>query len=245
MIDPGHGPGGCQAAVSRRLAVVRERLARVEAGPGRVAIVAVTKGFGPQVAEAVVAAGLTDLGENYAGELLRKHDVMESARSPAPAGGPPPARWHFLGAVQRNKVAALAPLVQLWHGLTRLVEGEEIARWSPGTGVLVQVASVPGSRGVDPDAAQGLVAGLVDLGLDVRGLMTLGQAGAPEGSRRGFRRLAELGGDLGLAELSMGMSDDLEVAVQEGATIIRLGRALLGPRPDPVKLREWSLAGGG
>jgi hypothetical protein len=86
--------------------------------------------------------------------------------------------------------------------------------------------------------APALVDGLVDLGLDVRGLMTIAPAGPAEGARPAFRTLRELAERLGLGELSMGMSDDLEVAVQEGATMVRVGRDLFGPRPDQAGVRD-------
>lgn len=243
------GDVGQTGALASRLGGVRGRIQRAGGGYKTLRLVAVTKGFGPEVALTAMSLGLEDLGESYAGELLGKAariggpDDQRGGREPgAEADGP---RWHFLGAVQRNKVRRLAPHVHLWHGVTRFSEGAEIARWVPGAGVLVQVAPSPERRGVSPAAVRDLVPKLEDLGLDVRGLMAMGPGGAPEDSRPGFRRLAELGATLGLRELSMGMSDDLEVAVQEGATIIRLGRALFGPRPEPEKLQECLLAGGG
>lgn len=223
--------------LARRLGDVSARIRRASNGNLVPRVIAVTKGFGVEVARAVASAGLVDLGESYAGELMAKAERIEDQRN-----GP---RWHFLGAVQRNKVRRLAPYVHLWHSVTRPEEGCDIARWAPGAAVLVQVSPAPDRRGVSPWAVEGLVARLVDLGLDVRGLMAVGPPGPPEEARPGYRRLAELAAALGLAELSMGMSADLEVAVSEGATIVRLGRALLGPRPEPKDLRDCSLAGGG
>ena len=95
----------------------------------------------------------------------------------------------------------------------------------------------PQKGGTDPDATAGLVARLRGLGLDVRGLMAIGPMGQPESARPGFRRLAELARQLGLTELSMGMSDDLEVAVEEGATMVRIGRSLFGDRP-PLRAQQ-------
>ena len=93
-------------------------------------MIAVTKGFGPDAVQAARAAGLTDLGENYAAELTGKA---------AAASGDDGVVWHFLGAIQRNKVAQLAPLVGLWQSVARVSEGERIARFAPGAHVLVQV----------------------------------------------------------------------------------------------------------
>lgn len=218
-------------AVAGRLQAVHGRLQAAGAADGRVRIVAVTKGFGRQAVEAAAALGLLDVGENYAPELLSK------AGAPDLPGG---LRWHFLGAVQRNKVRRLAPVVHLWQGVARLVEGEEIARRAPGAGVLVEVevAGLPDRRGVPPRGVAALVEGLRRLELDVRGLMAVGRPGPPEGAREGFRVLARLARDLGLREVSMGMSEDLEVAVEEGATMVRLGRCLFGPRPARPEVGE-------
>jgi uncharacterized pyridoxal phosphate-containing UPF0001 family protein len=123
--------------------------------------------------------------------------------------------------------------VTLWHSVDKLSLGAEIARAAPGATVLVQVnTSGEASKGGCPPAmAPALVEGLVDLGLDVAGLMTMAPAGPEEGARPVFRALRELRDRLGLAELSMGMTDDLDVALAEGATIVRVGRGLFGPRP--------------
>jgi uncharacterized pyridoxal phosphate-containing UPF0001 family protein len=140
--------------------------------------------------------------------------------------------WHFLGAVQRNKVAELAPVVTVWQSVAREAEGARIARFSPGAQVLVQVETtgLPGRNGCPPDAAEDLVARLADLGLDVRGLMTVAAPGAGAATAS-FRSLGRLADRLGLQERSMGMSDDLEEAVAAGSTMVRIGRALFGPRP--------------
>jgi hypothetical protein len=140
--------------------------------------------------------------------------------------------WHFLGAVQRNKVAELAPVVGLWQSVAREAEGARIARFSPGAQVLVQVETtgLPGRNGCPPAGVGELVARLADLGLDVRGLMTVAAPG--EGAAaESFGTLGRLADRLGLRERSMGMSDDLEAAVAAGSTMVRIGRALFGPRP--------------
>jgi hypothetical protein len=220
------------AEVEGRLAGLRHRVAEAGGDPARVTIVGVTKTFGPEVVRAAVAAGLSDLGENYAAELGAK------ATAAAAEGLTP--RWHFIGAVQRNKVRSVAPHVHLWHGVARAAEGVEIARWSPGAAVLVQmnVSGEATKNGVAPDEVDALVARLREIDLDVRGLMGIAAQGATDAARGGFRMLADVARRLELAELSMGMTDDLEVAVQEGATIVRVGRALFGPRPSRPRLRE-------
>jgi hypothetical protein len=141
--------------------------------------------------------------------------------------------WHYLGAIQRNKVARLAPLVSCWQAVGRIEEGRAIARRHPGARVLVQVdvAGLPGRGGVPPSEVTGLVTALRGEELDVAGLMAVGLPGPPEGARPGFRTLRRLADDLDLPVRSMGMTDDLEVAVSEGSTMVRLGRALFGDRP--------------
>ncbi|MGH9009527.1 MAG: YggS family pyridoxal phosphate-dependent enzyme [Acidimicrobiia bacterium] len=208
--------------VADRLAAVQQRVADAAGRSGRppsaVRLVVVTKGVPPPVMQAVLDAGATDLGENRAQELLAK--APELATQPT---------WHFIGRLQRNKVAALAPLVDLWQSVDRLELGQTIARRAPGAAVLaeVNVADDPAKAGVAPDDAPALVDGLRSAGLSVDGLMTIPAAGRDP--RPAFAALAELADRLGLAEVSMGMSDDFEVAVEEGATIVRVGRAIFGP----------------
>lgn len=206
------------------LAAVRRRIESAGGDPATVRVVAVTKGFGAEAVEAALAAGLRDVGENYAQELLAKH------RQVHPAGAAP--RWHFLGAVQRNKVRLLAPLVDCWQSVAREAEGEEIARRRPGATVLAQLdtAGAPGRNGCPPGELNGLVEALRGFDLDVAGLMTVAPP-EPDAARRAFRTLRRLADRLGLRERSMGMSGDLERAVAEGATMVRLGTALFGPRP--------------
>jgi uncharacterized pyridoxal phosphate-containing UPF0001 family protein len=216
------GADAGERGFDERLAAVRRRIETTSADPGSVCIVAVTKGFGSDAVEAALAAGLTDIGENYADELVTK------------AAAVPAASWHFLGAVQRNKVAHLAPLVGCWQSVDRVEEGKAIARHRPGATVLVQVdvAGLPGRGGCPPDRVPELVAVLSDQDLAVRGLMAVGPPGPPEVARPGFALVSTLADRLDLPVRSMGMSDDLEVALAEGSTMVRLGRVLFGPRPS-------------
>jgi pyridoxal phosphate enzyme (YggS family) len=208
--------------VETALARVRDRIATAGRDPDDITLVAVTKGLGPAAVDAAVGAGLRDFGENYAADLAAKVDAAPGLR----------LHWHFIGSVQRRQVRRIAPLVALWHGIDRQEEGAEIARHSPGAAVLVQVnlTAEPQKGGCRPSEARSLVDGLRGEGLAVRGLMTVGPAGPPEGARPAFRALSHLADELELPERSMGMSSDLEVAVQEGATIVRVGTALFGPR---------------
>jgi len=211
-------------SLADRFDQVRRRIAAA-GGDRPITLVAVTKGFGPQTVAAAVALGIHDIGENYAQELLAKAAAL-------PSDGAVP-RWHFLGSLQTNKAARLAPLVWRWHAIDREAAGAALVRHQPGAQVFVEVnvAGIEGRAGCRPEETASLVAHLVDAGLDVRGLMTVAPPGDPARARQVFRSLAECSRQLGLAELSMGMSDDFEIAIEEGATTVRLGRALFGPRP--------------
>ena len=211
-------------SVAANLAAVRDRIADAGGDPERVRIVAVTKGFGIDVVRQAVDAGLTDLAENYVQPLVAKATEI----GPAAA-----ARWHLIGTVQRNKVAKAAPHVALWQTVDRPAVARSIAAHASAAHVLVQVNlnGESGRGGCRWDDAADLVQACQGEGLIVGGLMGVGPPGSPEAARPGFRRLARLAESLGLAEVSMGMSGDLAVAVQEGATMVRLGTALFGPRP--------------
>lgn len=215
--------------IAARLADVRRRMEASGGDPERIRIVAVTKGFGPDAVEAARRAGLVDVGENYAQELTSKAGV-------APAG----TIWHFLGPVQRNKVRRLAPVVSAWHGIDRPVAADAVASAAPGVEVMVQVnvAGEPGRPGCPPDQVGALVEHVRGLPLDLSGLMAVGPARIGERSRQCFHWLARKASELGLRELSMGMSEDFEMAVAEGATTLRLGRVLFGARPDRDVLRR-------
>jgi PLP dependent protein len=218
---------------------VRRRIERAGGDPGAVRVVGVTKGFGPDAVRAALGAGLRDLGENYAGELVAKAKAKAEAEAEAEAVGEAEVAgavvWHFLGAIQRNKVAALAGLVGVWQSVARAVEGERIARFAPGAVVMVQVdvTGLPGRNGCRPEGVTDLVGRLRALGLDVVGLMTVAAPGrAPAATA--FREVTRLADELGLRERSMGMSDDLEEAVAAGSTMVRIGRSLFGERPQTV-----------
>ena len=222
-------------AVRQRLAGVRARILSTGRDLTSVTIVAVTKGFGVDAVRAARRVGFDDIGENYAQELLGK--AREVGAEEQATGEVRPLRWHFLGAVQRNKVRQLAGIVALWQSVDRLAVGEEIARRAAGAPVLVEVnvTGEPQRAGCAWNDAPGLVAGLRALDLDVRGVMGVGSIEDP---RPGFRRLAALAADLGLPQVSMGMTDDLEIALEEGATIVRVGRALFGARPPGTRVRR-------
>ncbi len=218
------------------VAQVRDRIADAGGDPAAVTLVAVTKGQPVEAVEAALAAGIADLGESRPQELAAKADDLVDR-------GDPEVRWHCIGRLQRNKVRSIAPLVHLWQSVDRLSLAGEIARHAPGASVLVQV-NVSGADqqgGCPPERVASMVEGCTDLGLEVRGLMAIGAHGPPEAARPGFRALRDLADRLELPERSMGMSGDLEVAVAEGATIVRVGGALFDV---PFETRGGSAAMG-
>jgi pyridoxal phosphate enzyme (YggS family) len=208
------------------LARVREQIdaaaRRAGRDPATVLLLGASKTVQAAVIAETLAAGLIDYGENRAQELVAKAEELDGV-VPAP-------RWHFLGRLQRNKVAALAPRVTLWHSVDRQELGVAIARRAPGARVLVEVnlAREDQKGGCDPDAASALTDALRAVDLHVAGLMTVPPAGRDP--RPFFAELRTLAARLEVGELSMGMSGDFEVAVEEGATIVRVGRALFGAR---------------
>lgn len=235
MTDPA-AVAGFVAARGRVLATIAEASARVGRDPAEVTLVAVSKTVPVERLVAAVAAGLTTLGENRVQEA--------EAKIGAVAG----ATWHLIGPLQANKarraLAAFAVIesvdsVELAERLDRLA-----AEVRPGERVpillQVNVDRDSAKAGFDPSALDGLLPRLATLDrLDVRGLMTVGRLVAqPEEARPTFRALRELSALLRAArpgalgtELSMGMSDDYPIAIEEGATIVRVGRALFGSRP--------------
>lgn len=219
MIDP--------ATVAQRLERVRARIASAGADPDTVTIVAVTKGFGSDAVRAAVAAGCTDIGENYAQELVAK--LTELPGGLRPAG----VRLHFIGHLQANKINHLKPFVDCWQTVDRRSIAEALAKRVPGASVLVQVnvSAEPQKGGCAPAETAALCAFAREAGLRVEGLMTVGRTGEPAEARPGFALLRRLVDELGLPVCSMGMTGDLEVAVEEGSTMVRVGTALFGERP--------------
>jgi len=214
-------------ALLSSVAELRDRIARAGRDPDSVTLVAVTKGFGIDVVHDALASGLVDLGENYAQDLHAKADALDAAQQAA-------VRWHFIGRLQTNKVRLIAPHVALWQSVDREPLVVEIAKRAPGAEVLVQVntSDEPQKGGCTPVEAPALVASCRDLGLHVRGLMCVGPAADRDASRRAFQLLSSLADELELRERSMGMSDDLEAALAEGSTMVRVGTALFGARPS-------------
>jgi MAF protein len=235
------------SVVSERYARVRERVAVAAQRSGRtpadVTIVVVTKGFGVDAVRAAFTAGARDIGENFVQEAAAKIAAFGDADR---VDGVDRARWHHIGVLQRNKARHAATLFDVLHTVADLDIARRVARAAAEAGkkipVLIQIdlAGTPGRHGVRPTDAPHLIEAATRLpALVVVGLMTVPPPvpeAAVEAARSHFRRLAALRADLvtrgfDLPHLSMGMTDDFEVAIEEGATMIRVGRAVFGPRP--------------
>ena len=209
-------------AVDERIRAVRHELEL--ASGGRARLLPVTKAFGPEAVQAVRAAGLTEVAESYAQELVAKHREVDDSE----------ISWHMIGRLQRNKVRPLARLVSLWQSVDRPELVDEIARWAPGASVLIQVNVLgrPEQGGCRPGEVERLVVRGQEAGLEVTGLMGIGAVGDRDGTERSFATIALLADQLGLAERSMGMTDDRKSALVHGSTLVRVGRALFGDRPS-------------
>jgi pyridoxal phosphate enzyme (YggS family) len=216
---------GTPSPVSSRLDEIRRQIDAIDRRFDHdVEVLAVTKGFAGWAIEEAVRAGCRSIGENYAQEVLDKRSVIERSG----------AELHFIGRLQTNKVRHLVGVVQVWSSLDRASVIDEVAKRAPGSRVLVQVDTTgdPAKGGCALAMVGESVRRCVEQGLRVEGLMTVGPTHASaESARDGFRAVRSLVDELGLAVCSMGMSGDLEVAVEEGSTEVRIGTALFGARP--------------
>jgi pyridoxal phosphate enzyme (YggS family) len=229
--------------LAARVAEVRARIGRAAVTAGRdvgtVRLIAVTKTHPVEVAQAAAAAGLHDLGENRVTELVEKSTVVA-------------ARWHLIGRLQRNKVRDVVGRAALVHSVDRRELVDAIGRHAEVAGIVqevllqVNVGDDPAKGGCGLADLEQLVTYAADVrGVEVVGLMTVPPLPGPgvdpsAAAAPLFRALREARDDLRerfprVLELSMGMSDDLEAAVQEGATMVRIGAALFGPRPEGVR----------
>lgn len=196
--------------------LVRENLARIreEIGPGPT-IVAATKYVAVEDMPALAEAGVEVVGENRLQDLAAKHALYGDA-----------FRWHFIGHLQSRKARDVSALCELLHSLDSLKAARRVE--IPAL-VEVNLSGEETKGGVPAEELGAFLVGVRELGVDVRGLMTMPPLAAdPEESRPYFRRLRELAGEHGLAELSMGTSQDYRVAAEEGATLVRIGSILYG-----------------
>ena len=225
--------------VSERAGKIRALIGAAARRAGRheddIVLVAVTKSFPADVCVAALDAGVTDLGENRAQEFGAKVKLVNGR-----------ARWHFIGNLQTNKVRMVVGIADVVHSVDRMELAATMARRAASLGITqdvlveVNVSGEESKHGVPPEAAIEFAAKVeVHDGLRVRGLMTMPPYPLdPEDSRPMYKELASLGNLLreqlpDARELSMGMTRDFEVAVEEGATMVRVGEALFGPRNRP------------
>lgn len=207
--------------VGERLEEVRGDIAA--AGREDVRIIAVTKGFDRSAIDCAQRVGLTDIGENYAQELIEKSDAIAAGTT-----------VHFIGRIQRNKVRKIAEHVDLWHSVARPEILAEVAKRTPNARVLVQVR--PGDDeskdGVVPEALDDMFAVAETHGVEIAGLMTIGVLGDAAATKQAFIDVDRLAAEYGVRERSMGMSGDYRDALDAGSTMLRLGSILFGPRPE-------------
>jgi len=231
--------------VADNLLRVRDRLAAACARSGRAAasvrLVAVSKRVPLELVAAAVACGQQDLGENRIQDALPRQDELAARLGPAAARS---LHWHFIGPLQANKVRKAVGRFALLHAVDTPSLAERISQVALERGlrqpVLLEVnaAREPGKFGLDPDAAVAAAVAAAALpGLDLRGMMAMARQDAPPAELGAtfalVRRLVEAARaatGLALPELSLGMSDDFEIAIAEGATLVRLGTAVFGAR---------------
>lgn len=213
------------AEVADRVGEIRQRMAA--AGGSNVGLIAVTKTFGPESWLSAQAAHVDGIGENYAQELVAKAAAVDRSHWPP---------VHFIGQLQSNKVRLLVGIVDCWQSVDRKSLVDEIKRRCDGlpTHIYVQVNTTneADKGGCQPNDAADLVAYAGLHGLIVDGLMTVGPTDTDSAATRSaFRLLRTMAQDLGVVGLSMGMSNDLEIAIDEGSTLVRVGSAIFGDRP--------------
>jgi hypothetical protein len=222
--------------IGRRLAEVNDRISaaarRSPRDPGAICLVLASKTQHPEAILAAYRAGARHFGENYVQEAVAKRTRLQDLAD---------LRWHLIGHLQSNKARPAASMFELIHSLDskRLAQALHKAHPIPPTRVLLEInlGGETSKRGIPPGDAERLVAEIRDQ-VEIAGLMAIPPpAPRAEHSRRYFSRLREMRDTLAarsglrLAELSMGMTDDFEVAIEEGATIVRVGRAVFGERP--------------
>lgn len=207
---------------------------------GSVTLLAVAKAQPVEKIAEALDAGIADIGENYAQEM-REHAALLSRNppvSPLTLRGDEKVRWHFVGRLQRNKVRQIIDSVHLIHSVDSLDLAQEIDRRAAKIGKIqpvlleVNLGSEPTKGGIPPDEVGHFIASLKSLEhLALKGLMTIPPFFPnPEESRPFFRRLREIRDAISLPHLSMGMTHDFEVAIEEGATIVRIGTGIFGTR---------------
>ena len=217
-------------SIRDNVAEVRAQIAAACARAGRdaseVTLIAVTKVFPADFVEQAIAAGVTDIGENRVQEARDKKPLVQGS-----------ARWHLIGHLQSNKAKDAVRLFDVIQTVDSVELAQKIARAAETAGkrqeILLQVniGNEEQKSGAAPAEVPALAQTLRGIdGIDLRGLMAIPPLGTTEETRRYFRELRALRDEAGVEQLSMGMSEDFEAAIEEGATIVRVGRAIFGSR---------------
>jgi pyridoxal phosphate enzyme (YggS family) len=230
--------------IAQSLQDIQEKIVRAavraKRDPTRIRIVAASKTVSPERIIEAYDAGIDTFGESYAQEFRDKHITLDSILGPK-------LKWHFIGRIQRNKVKYIVGKVELIHSLDNIKVADEINRRAEMLGISVRAlievnAGEESKGGVNFRNVKGFLESLgMFHNIEIEGLMIMAPYfDEPEMARPYFRKLSELRGGLKedfpkLNQLSMGMSADFEVAIEEGATIVRIGTAIFGPRPQPTK----------
>ncbi len=212
------------STIRGRISAVTQQIESVSSRP--IDLVVVTKTHSPEVVRDVAAAGAQIIGENYAQEVRDKAAVIDDIRSSG-------VEVQFIGQLQTNKVRLLAGLVDCIASVDRPSLIDEIAKRMPGVRIHLQVNATGevNKGGCLPDALPQLIEHSSDRGVVVEGLMAVGPtSGDPHVTRQAFRRVGELALAHDLAVRNYGMSGDLQIAVEEGSTMVRIGSAILGSR---------------
>lgn len=226
--------------IGKRLEQVKDRIARAVdrcgRDPAEIKLVAVSKTVPTEAVQAAIEAGVTDLGENYIQEAAEKIEALRGLD----------VSWHFIGHLQTNKAKVAVKLFDLIHSVDSSKLAQELNKRAAAAGkvqpILIQV-NISGEEtksGIDPSQTIGLIRQIAELtNLHVRGLMTMPPFfNAPDMVRPYFKALKDLQGDvkseaiprIDMSELSMGMSGDFETAIEQGATLVRVGTAIFGER---------------
>lgn len=226
------------ATLAERLEAVQQRIRQAAERAGRspqeVVVVAVSKGFPVEVIRQALAAGLAHIGENRVQEAEPKIATLRQE-------GYHPT-WHMVGHVQTNKVKTVLKLFDIIHSVDSWRLAEAVNRYATRPVPILLEVNVAGEASKFGFTPAETLKAAETVGrlprIELRGLMTVAPlVSDPEEVRPVFRRLRELRDALGLRDLSMGMTDDFEVAVEEGATMVRIGRAIFGKRPNPADIK--------
>ena len=205
---------------------VRERVERITSliqakAQNQVTLIGVTKGFTHEEVNIASKLGIKNFGENYAQELLTKYPLVDSG-----------INWHYIGQLQSNKIRKIAHLIDVWHSVTSLKLAREIHKRNNKAQILLQVSLMGPSntKGFEVQELPDVVDELRAENIGISGLMTMGVPNDLVATRSVFEKLRQLANTYELPECSMGMSDDFEVALESGSSMIRVGSAIFGNR---------------